>query len=142
MDRAEAFTKLGQLTQEIGQIKTKLTALMLEEKELYDFLNLPHPNDKPEKPVRKRITKEQALDIRRVIMSVMREVCGKGLKWLPMQLIVAKVNQELPAAEESEIETQIRVLAKNESAPVQHNGERGNGSTYTYTGSIPKHHSS
>jgi hypothetical protein len=134
MDRATAFAELAQVTQELTELKSKIVVVLEREKELYAFLNLPHPDDKPEKPARKRITKEQAIEIRRKIIPVMHSLCGKGLTWLPMQLIVKRVNQELPNALESEIETQIRFLAQSESAPVQHNGQRGNGSAYTYAG--------
>jgi len=137
MERAEAFAGLAQVTQEVEELKTKLAVALEREKELYAFLNLPHPNDKPEKPTRKRITKEKAIEIRRKTIAVMRDLCGKGLTWLPMQLIVKRVNQELPNALESEIETQVRFLAQSESAPVEHNQQRGNGSAYTYTGTRP-----
>lgn len=137
MERAEAFAALAEVTQEIGELQSKIAVALEREKELYAFLKLPHPNDKPERPARKRITKEQAIVIRRKVISVMREMCGKGLTWLPMQLIVKRTNQEIPNALEAEIETQIRFLAQSESAPVEHNGQRGNGSCYTYTGTQP-----
>ena len=138
MERSEAFAELATVTQEVEKLQDSLIAAMNRERELYSFLKLPHPSDKPERPTpRKRITKEKALDIRRAVVCVMRDLNGKGLTWLPMQLIVKRVNQELPGALENEIEAQIRVLAQNESAPVEHNGQRGNGSSYTYTGTQP-----
>lgn len=137
MDRAEAFQQLAVVTQEIESLKQKLAGALATEKELYAFLKLPHPEEKPTRPARKRITKEKAIEIRRMVVNVMRDMCGKGLTWLPMQLIVKRANQELPAALEAEIETQVRFLASSPSAPVEHNGQRGNGSCYTYTGTKP-----
>ena len=138
MERAEAFAALAQVTQEVEDLKGKLMVALGREKELYAFLKIPHPSDeKPERPQRKRITKETAIEIRRSVISVMREMCGKGLTWLPLQLIVKRTNQEIPNALESEIETQVRWLAASESAPIQHNGQRGPGSCYTYTGTQP-----
>jgi hypothetical protein len=137
MNKAEAFTKLGEITQEKQELTEKLTAVLAQEKELYAFLQLPHPSDHEKPPRRKRITKEKTIEIRRMVVNVMRDLAGKGLTWLPMQLIVKRVNQEMPNAEETEIETQLRYLAKSESAPVEHNQQRGNGSAYTYTGTKP-----
>jgi hypothetical protein len=137
MNKAEAFAELSQVTQEIEKLTTAIHKAMNREKELYAFLQLPHPEDKIRPEPRKRITKEKAIEIRRKVVSTMRDLCGKGLTWLPMQLIVARVNQEMPDAEVSEIETQVRFLAKSESAPVEHNEQRGNGSCYTYVGTRP-----
>lgn len=129
-NRAEAFTKLGKITQEKQQIEGRLQVLIATEKELYEFLEIPHPGTK-EKPRKKHITREKAIGIRRQIIVVMKELNDKGLTWLPMQLIVARVNQEMPAALIREIEAQIRLLAASESSPVSHNGLRGNGSCYS-----------
>jgi hypothetical protein len=137
MNRAEAFKELSLVTVQVEELQTSLVAAMNREKELYAFLKLPHPTEKEKRPQRKRITKEKAIDIRRTVVGVMRELCGKGLTWLPMQLIVKRANQEMPNAEETEIETQVRFLAQSQSAPIEHNGQRGNGSCYTYTGTKP-----
>jgi hypothetical protein len=137
MNRAEAFKELSLVTVQVEELQASLVTAMNREKELYAFLKLPHPTEKERRPQRKRITKEKAIDIRRTVVSVMRDLCGRGLTWLPMQLIVKRANQEMPNAEETEIETQLRYLAKSESAPVEHNGQKGNGSSYTYTGTRP-----
>lgn len=137
MNKAEAFKELAVVTQQVEELSASLTAAINREKELYAFLRLPHPSEYEKPPRRKRITKEKTIEIRRMVMSVMRELCGKGLTWLPMQLIVKRVNQELLGALESEIETQVRFLAQSDSAPIEHNGQRGNGSGYTYTGTKP-----
>jgi hypothetical protein len=134
MDRAEAFTKLGQVTEQKQKLETELAGILAQEKELYEFLKIPQPGT--EKPARRtRITKEKALDVRRKIVSVMKELCiSKGLTWVPMQLVVSMVEQEMPNADSGEIERQLRTLATSQSAPVEHNGQRGNGSAYTFTG--------
>lgn len=137
MNKAEAFAELAQVTVKVEELQTALIAAMDREKELYAFLKLPHPSDHERPPPRKRITKERAIGIRRSILSAMQEMCSKGLTWLPMQLIVKRANQDIPEALESEIETQVRFLASSPSAPVEHNGQRGNGSCYTYTGTKP-----
>lgn len=133
MNRSEAFTQLGIITQEKQKLEEKLQTTLKREAELYDFLKIPQPGQ-TEKTKRHRITKEKATDIRRKIIAVMKELKGKGMSWLPLQLIVAKTNQELPAADTHEIEGQIRTLADMDGAPIKHNGMRGNGSAYSYTG--------
>lgn len=134
MDRAEAFAELAQVTNHLEELKGELITVLDREKELYTFLKLPHPNELERPATRKRITKEKVIGIRHAITSVMREMGSKGLTWLPMNLIVKRANQEIPDAEESEIEGQVRFLAKSESSPIQHNEQRGNGSAYSYTG--------
>lgn len=133
MDRAEAFKQLGAITEQRQQLEGQLGTILAKEAELYNFLKIPQPGI--EKPKRHRISKEKTLDIRRKVMSVMRDLSGHGINPAPLQLIIAKTNQEMPAAEEDEIERQVRALAAMDSAPVKHNGSRGNGSAYEYTGS-------
>ena len=135
MIKAEAFEELSKVVREIEKLSTSLTVATNREKELYTFLKLPHPSEHEGPAPRKRITKEKVIEIRRMVINVMRDLCGKGLTWLPMQLIVKQVNQELPDALESEIGIQVRFLAQSDSAPIEHNGQRGNGSGYTYTSS-------
>lgn len=140
MDRAEAFAELAQVTARLGELKGEISGILDREKELYTVLELPHPNEK-ERPIpRKRITKERTFEIRHTIISTMRDFAQKmgsnGLVWMPMSVIVTHANQVIPDAEESEIEGQLRFLAKSESSPIKHNGQRGYGSSYTYTGTL------
>lgn len=134
MDRAEAFTKLGQITTEKQKLSERLIVVLKQEAELYVALKLPNPSDT--KPTRKRLTKKKILNIRRVIMCVMRDFKSRGLTWLSLGIIVRAVKEELPDALGNEIETQVRVLATSESVPIKHNGQRGHGSSYSYTGSV------
>lgn len=134
MDRAEAFTKLGQVTQEIKEIQGKLDLLLKFEQELYDTLGLVNVSEDVENK-RKRLTKSQVTDIRLKIRDAMKELHGHGMTWLPMHLIISRMKQSSPTMDEvekKEIEGQIRAMSTVEGSSLTHNGMRGHGSCYTY----------
>jgi hypothetical protein len=133
MSRPEIFRKLADVGAEIEKKKQQLVVLVAKEKGLYASLQMTHPDDlkKPRKP---RITKEKTLEIRRCVLACMKEFHKQNFTWAPLGLIVQRVNQELPNAEDSQVEAQVRWLAQHESSPIIHNGQRGNGSAYSYTG--------
>lgn len=131
MERAEAFEELAKITKQIDALQESLETAQKREQELYGFLGLPHP-ESSKTPRKQRISSEKADAVRESIISVARQLRKKGLTWLPMQLIVRTVQQEVTDASEQEIESQVRALSRIESSHIQHNGQRGQGSRYTY----------
>jgi len=122
-DRAKLFQTLANITRDIQSLENKIADKRKDEDRVYRMLGIQNPNMK-----RARISPEKVAMIRTHIVSSMKELHGKGIVWMGMQLLSNVTYQKTNGTTIDEIKSQVRAMAHD--GEIEHNGMRGPSSSY------------